>query len=114
MKKVVLVFALFAVLVSCVEKKGTDNTISVIPQVESLRVDEGTFCIDKNTKIFLDTPSDEMKRVAGFLNERLNAAAGFELAFTDQPESENVIKFMNADFPTEKYTLNCCPESLVI
>ena len=114
MKKVVLIFALFAVLVSCVEKKGTDNTISVIPQVESLRVGEGTFCIDKNTKIFLNTPSDEMKRVAGFLNERLNAAAGFELEFTDQPESENVIKFMNADFPTEKYTINCCLESLVV
>ena len=77
MKKIVLIFALFAVLVSCVEQKTTDNTISVIPQVESLRVDEGTFCIDKNTKIFLENPSDEMKRVAGFLNERFNAAAGF-------------------------------------
>lgn len=114
MKKIFLIFALFAVLVSCVEKKSTDNTISVIPQVKSLRVDEGTFCIDKNTKIFLNAPSDEMKRVAGFLNERLMAAAGFELEFTDQPKSENMIKFMNVDFPTEKYAINCCPETLVV
>ena len=114
MKKLSLIFALLLVLVSCVEKKTNDNSISVIPMPESIRVDEGTFCINKDTKIFLDVPSEEMKRVVGFLNERLKVAAGFELEIVDEVCWENVIMFMNADFPSERYVINCRPDVLTI
>ena len=114
MKKLYLIFALLAVLVSCVEKKTNDNSISVIPMPESIRVDEGTFTINKDTKIFLDVPSEEMKRVVGFLNERLKVAAGFELEIVDEVCWENVIMFMNADFPSERYVINCRPDFLTV
>ena len=82
--------------VSCAEKVQ-DNTVSVIPQPMFMRVDDGLFNINKDTKLLIDQPSEEMLRIAGFLNEKLAKAAGFELELiTDGPMPKaNVIAFMN-------------------
>ena len=35
------------------------DTVSIIPQPRYVQMDEGTFRIDKDTKIFLDEPVEE-------------------------------------------------------
>lgn len=106
--------SLLAVIISCEQKTAQDNTISVIPQPQMISELEGTFKIDKDTKIFLASPDEEMHRVAGFLNERLLQAAGFELDFIEEQVSDNVIVFKNADKPSESYVINARPDSIVI
>ena len=113
MKRIFTAIILIALAVSCVKKEYVPE-VSVIPQPESIRVDEGTFTITKDTKIFLDCPSEEIKRVAGFLNERLRQTAGFELEFTDATGLDNVIAFMNADKPSESYAVHARPNFVVV
>ena len=101
--------------VSCAEKVQ-DNTVSVIPQPMFMRVDDGLFNINKDTKLLIDQPSEEMLRIAGFLNEKLAKAAGFELELiTDGPMPKaNVIAFMNAGMPSEEYVINVTPNMVLV
>ena len=107
---------LLAFMVSCAEKKVQENTVSVIPQPMCVRVDEGTFSIDKNTKVFVDYPTEEVLRTVGFLNEKFAKAAGFELeviAGGTMPK-ENFIAFMDAGMESEHYVINVYPTSIFI
>ena len=91
------------------------DTVSIIPQPRYVQMGEGTFRIDKDTKIFLDEPVEEYMRIAGFLNERLLAAAGFSLEITDEMTADgNVIFFMNAGLPSEAYGIHVEPNRIVI
>ena len=114
MKRIFVILSLLAVMVSCEQKKDQDNTISVIPQPQSIVELEGTFTITKDTKICLDSQSEEMLRVVGFLNERLSQAAGFELEVVSEPDSDNFIAFKNAVGVPESYTINAGPDSFVV
>jgi hexosaminidase len=93
-----------------------DNIISVIPQPMYLRADEGSFSIDKDTKIVVDYPSEEMLRIAGFLNEKLSRAAGFELEVLQggPMPKENFIAFLNAGMQPETYVINVTPGSVIV
>ena len=106
---------LLMLLVSCAEKVQ-DNTVSVIPQPMYMRVDDGLFNINKDTKLLIDQPSEELLRIAGFLNEKLSKAAGFELELiTDGPMPKaNVIAFMNAGMPSEEYVINVTPNMVLV
>ena len=91
------------------------DTVSIIPQPRYVQMDEGTFRIDKDTKIFLDEPVEEYMRIAGFLNERLLTAAGFSLEITDEMTADGiVIFFMNAGLPSEAYGIHVEPNRIVI
>ena len=114
MKRIFVILSLLAVMLSCERKKVQDNTISVIPQPQVICEMEGTFTIDKDTGICLDVRSEEMLRIAGFLNERLLQAAGFELEMVDDAKTENVIVFKRTDAAPESYVINARPESLVV
>ena len=85
------------------------RTVSVIPQPHHLQMTEGTFRINRNTKIYLDTPSDEMLRIAGFLNEKLMTAAGFGLEISDVMPETDAIFFMDAGLPSESYGMHVEP-----
>ena len=110
-----MISMLLMLLVSCAEKVQ-DNTVSVIPQPMYMRVDDGLFNINKDTKLLIDQPSEEMLRIAGFLNEKLSKAAGFELELiTDSPMPKaNVIAFMNAGMPSEEYVINVTPNMVLV
>jgi hexosaminidase len=101
------------VLFSCAEKQK-DTEIGILPQPQAIRVDEGVFEVDKATKIYMDSCTDEMKRVAGFINEKFAKAAGFELEIVDRMPEENFIAFMNAGMPTESYVINAKPHGVFI
>ena len=91
------------------------NPVSVIPQPRYIQMDEGTFRISRDTRIFLDEPTEEFMRIAGFLNGRLLTAAGFALEITeDMPADGNAIFFMNAGLPSEAYGIHVEPNRIVI
>jgi hexosaminidase len=113
MKKILISLAVLSVLFSCAEKQK-DTEISILPQPQAIRVDEGVFEVDKATKIYMDSCTDEMKRVAGFINEKFAKAAGFELEIVDRMPEENFIAFMNAGMPTESYVINAKPHGVFI
>ena len=113
MKKILISLAVLSVLFSCAEKQK-DTEISILPQPQAIRVDEGVFEIGKATKIYMDPCTDEMKRVAGFINEKFAKAAGFELEIVDRMPEENFIAFMNAGMPTESYVINAKPHGVFI
>ena len=113
MKRLSIIATVVAILSSCVQETEQPQ-ISVIPQPQCIRADEGTFTISKDTKIFLDCPSEEMLRIAGFLNEKFVKAAGFELEVVNIPPAENYIAFMNAGLKTESYTINAQPTRIVV
>lgn len=113
MKKILISLAVLSVLFSCAEKQK-DTEISILPQPQAIRVDEGVFEVDKATKIYMDPCTDEMKRVAGFINEKFAKAAGFELEIVDRMPEENFIAFMNAGMPTESYVINAKPQGVFI
>lgn len=115
MRKIAILSMLLFFALSCVEKEQ-DNTISVIPEPMYSRADEGVFTIAKDTKIVLDDPSEEMLRIAGFLNEKLSKAAGFELeVISGGPvPKENFIAFMNAGLPSENYEINVVPGNILV
>ena len=113
MKKILISLAVLSVLFSCAEKQK-DTEISILPQPQDIRIDEGVFEIGKATKIYMDPCTDEMKRVAGFINEKFAKAAGFELEIVDRMPEENFIAFMNAGMPTESYVINAKPQGVFI
>lgn len=113
MKKILISLAVLSVLFSCAEKQK-DTEISILPQPQAIRVDEGVFEVDKATKIYMDPCTDEMKRVAGFINEKFAKAAGFELEIVDRMPEENFIAFMNAGMPAESYVINAKPHGVFI
>lgn len=113
MKRLLISIAFLSVLFSCAEKPQ-NKEISIIPQPQAISVDEGVFEVNKNTKIFIDPCTDEMKRVAGFINEKFEKAAGFELEIVDRMPEENFIAFKNAEMPTESYVINAKPYGVSI
>ena len=92
------------------------GTVSVIPQPAHMDIGEGCFTIDSGCGIFLDEPTAEMRRIAGFLNERLGKAAGFTLTVgaADLRGGERGIYFMNAGLATEAYNLHVLQDRIVI
>lgn len=114
MKRIFVILSLLAVLVSCGQNIPRDNTISIIPQPQSVVEMDGTFTITKDTRICLDDMSEEMLRVAGFLNDRLRQAAGFELEVVSEPGKANFIAFRNKEGVPESYTIDAGPDSFVV
>ena len=114
MKRIFVILSLLAVLVSCGQNIPQDNTISIIPQPQSVVEMDGTFTITKDTRICLDDMSEEMLRVAGFLNDRLRQAAGFELEVVSEPGKANFIAFRNKEGVPESYTIDAGPDSFVV
>lgn len=110
--------ALAAILfaVSCSAPSQSEEIVSVIPQPRHMELMDGAFTISAKTPILVDEQTDEMLRIAGFLNERLASAAGFTLDVrqADLSSQESGIYFMNAGLPSESYTLHVAPERIVV
>jgi hexosaminidase len=88
--------------------------VSIVPMPSHVNMADGEFTITGKTRIFLDQPDSEFVRVAGFLNERLKVAAGFQLALTDDPNAADAIFFMNAGLPAENYAIHVEPGRVVV
>ena len=116
MKRFFSIALLLTALVSC-SAPAEREAVSVIPQPQHLRVDEGHFAITHNVPIYLDERTPEFERIAGFLNERLATAAGFTLK-VEEADLRNTEKpgiwFMNAGQSSESYYLQVLPERILV
>ena len=116
MKRFFSIAIILTALVSC-SVPAEREAVSVIPQPQHMRIDEGSFAITRSVPLYLDELTPEMERVAAFLNERLATAAGFtlkveeaDLRNTDKPG----IWFLNAGMPSEHYYLQVLPKRILI
>ena len=116
MKRFFSIAIILTALVSC-SVHAEREAVSVIPQPQHMRIDEGSFAITRSVPLYLDEVTPEMERIAAFLNERLATAAGFtlkveeaDLRNTDKPG----IWFLNAGMPSEHYYLQVLPKRILI
>ena len=109
--------AALVLLVSCGQKQEAGEP-QVIPQPTFLQRTEGSFCIDRNTPVYVDAGDTALLRTVGFLNERLRKAAGFELKVsTDDPlrhGEEKGIFWLQAGYLPESYNLRVTPGRVVV
>ena len=91
----------------------------VVPQPASLQRTEGSFRIDRNVPVYVDIADSAILRTVGFLNERLQKAAGFSLDVIsgDDPlhhRDEGAILVLDAGLMKEAYNLDVTPKGIVI
>ena len=91
----------------------------VVPQPASLQRTEGSFRIDRKVPVYVDIADSAILRTVGFLNERLQKAAGFSLKVisNDDPlhhRDEGAILVLDAGLMEEAYNLDVTPKGIVI
>ena len=91
----------------------------VVPQPASLQRTEGSFRIDRKVPVYVDIADSAILRTVGFLNERLQKAAGFSLDVIsgDDPlhhRDEGAILVLDAGLMKEAYNLDVTPKGIVI
>ena len=105
-------------LFSCTEKKQDQGLISIIPQPTFLQQEEGVFTLDRKTPIYVDVADSATLRTLGFLNDRLEKAAGFKLEIIDDDPlrhgQEKAVFVLDAGLDKEAYNLAIKPNRLLI
>lgn len=129
MKKIVvntILAASIAVVLACNDtssSKGiiqTQENVSIIPMPAHLQQGTGHFAINKETKIVVQQGNAEALRVAKMLAEKLQKAAGFQIAVTGAKDdiSNNKIYFTTAGAPDslgkEGYQLSVSKDSVIV
>ena len=116
MKRFFSITILLTALVSC-SAPAEREAVSVIPQPQHMRIDEGSFAITRSVPLYLDELTPEMERIVAFLNERLATAAGFTLK-VEEADLRNTAKpgiwFLNSGLPSEHYYLQVLPGRILI
>jgi hexosaminidase len=117
MKRFLLV-AISLVLVLGCSKKPVDRPIGIIPQPAFLQQEEGVFTLEKTTPVYVDAGDSSLLRTIGFLNEKLEKAAGFSLkVIQDDPlrhGQEKGIFLLDAELSKEAYNLEITPGRVLI
>jgi hexosaminidase len=119
MKQLVAATLFFGVFFSaCGQVPKT--SISLIPVPVTMQMGTGSFIIKNSTGIHISGASDDSKRVAGFLAQKLNTATGFSIPVTAAGNAENNTGNINLGIindPTlgnEGYKLNVTSSSIVL
>ena len=112
---------LLSAVIACnpqTQETAVSQGISVIPQPAFVQQEEGAFTLDKNTTIYIEAGDSAILRTVGFLNERLEKAAGFTLpVVTDDPlahGNEKGIFWLSAGWKPESYTLRAGQDRIVV
>ncbi len=103
MTRWLLVISLFLILSGCSSDSSSQyQSQDIIPEPVSIKVSEGKFELDRQTKILGDTANTEVRNVANQLKEKLDSATGYDLAITSEQQSQNVIS-LHIDSDTANY-----------
>ncbi len=118
LKKYIFVAAVLLLAVACTAKQELREP-QVVPQPASLQRTEGSFRIDRKVPVYVDIADSAILRTVGFLNERLQKAAGFSLDVIsgDDPlhhRDEGAILVLDAGLMKEAYNLDVTPKGIVI
>jgi len=119
--KVILVAFLY-IFTSCTDQNNVSkNQISIIPKPVNVETGSGSFTIQPNIKIFVDTNNKKAKDVAKYLAEKIKTATGYDLVienFTSKTSIDGAILITenneNAKRDDEGYTLNVDTNSVII
>lgn len=112
---IIMLFSAF--LISTVKSQQEQKIISVIPKPKSIVLNEGTFVLTPDTKIFYDQYS---KPVADFLAETVNPATGFNLVpqfWNGRVETNSIILSLTSkqkEYGNEGYSLVINPFNVII
>ena len=118
LKKYIFVAAVLLVAAACSAKQELREP-QVVPQPASLQRTEGSFRIDRKVPVYVDIADSAILRTVGFLNERLQKAAGFSLDVIsgDDPlhhRDEGAILVLDAGLMKEAYNLDVTLKGIVI
>jgi hexosaminidase len=113
-----ILIAAVLLLTACAGKQEVREP-QVIPEPASLQRIEGSFRIDKKVPVYVDIADTAILRTVGFLNDRLQKAAGFTLNVisNDDPlhhRDEGAILILDAGLMKEAYNLEITPKGIVI
>ena len=99
---------------SCSRKEDVPQTLSIVPEPHHIEMEDGSFEIDRDTRIVVDTHEEDMQRIAESINERFRKAAGYDLEVTSEMTMDHAIFFMNAGMPHESYSIHVEPNRVVV
>ncbi|QTD37040.1 family 20 glycosylhydrolase [Polaribacter batillariae] len=101
-----IVLALVITLMSCEkEKVFSIEDIQLIPKPAELKLENGSFQFNKNTKFFIN--NDEQLQATEMLASRFNTVANWNLEAVKKAPSSNYIQLtLNKDLAKEAYKLN--------
>jgi hexosaminidase len=104
---------LLFLLTQCKEKESQPGSLSIIPYPVTLTKGEGTFTINKDTRIISAEASSAP--AATFLAGMLSASSQFSLAPVNETAENNFIELkIQSGLETEAYELNITDKSIVI
>ena len=113
MKRVLILFIAAVMLSACHSDK--ELITDIIPRPQSVEVSEGFFEIHPQCHIVIDKNDTDMVHIAGFLNERLDRAAGFMLPIKEFSSNNEAIIFNRVDgFADEAYRLTVNRGEIVV
>lgn len=106
---------LTAILIYTISVKSQSVKYPIVPFPNSLIEKSGKFKLTKNTGIFIQKESSELKQTIIFFNALVKQSVGFELSYTSKP-NKNVIRFYEDLSITnnEGYELNVNPYHITI
>ena len=87
----------------CVSQSNiNENSINIIPKPVKVESGNGSFTIQPDTKIFVETNNNDVKNVAEYLAERIKTVTGYDLIienFSSETSNDGAIIFttINAD-----------------
>ena len=113
MKRVLILFFAAVMLSACHSDK--ELITDIIPHPQSVEVSEGFFEIHPQCHIVIDKNDTDIVHIAGFLNERLDRAAGFMLPIKEFSSNNEAIIFNRVDgLADEAYRLTVNRGEIVV
>src|SRR5687768_16749335 len=102
------------ILLSVYSQNASRSAINIIPKPVSLKVNSGSFRLDRNTKLVVKDEGD--KNAAGFFNQYLQQFYGYSLNVTEAADKNYISfatrKFIKAPENDERYSLNGTAKSI--
>jgi len=114
MMKSLITVALFVAVLFAVAAFGQSDEINIIPKPAQVRVADGSFALDRNTKLFAN--SGPGKKIAQIFNEYLQGRYGYKLKFVKKRPERGFISFEqfgavpNVEPNAERYQLAIDPD----
>lgn len=118
--KAIFVFVIFFMINNPYRAKG-DETVYVIPKPAVMEVSGGSFTLNPNTGIFINSASKEVMAIGNYLADKLNVPTGYSLrvkraAMEEIPENSILLATSAEDKSSgeEGYELSVTEKSIVL
>ncbi|NOX65216.1 MAG: hypothetical protein GXO85_05300, partial [Chlorobi bacterium] len=101
-----LILVTFLIIItSCTDQSNVNkNSINIIPKPLKVEAGNGSFTIQQDTKIFVETNNKEAKDVAKYFADRIKTVIGYDLTIEDYDTKSNIdgaILFTTSDADTK-------------